>query len=70
MFTLVLVAIVAGFGYWLSLKIWPYTYCRRCAGRRGMNAGSTRKRFGHCGACGGKGRQLRLGARLFKTGSL
>lgn len=53
-----------GGGYYLSLVLWPYTYCRRCSGR-GRNAGSSRRRFGHCGRCKGTGRRERLGTHLF-----
>lgn len=56
-------AIAAGL-YYLSIKIWPYKPCPRCSGG-GRNAGSTWKRFGMCGRCGGTGRCERLGTRLF-----
>lgn len=53
-------------GYYVSLRIWPLTSCRRCAGT-GKNAGSNRKRFGRCGKCKGTGRKLRLGTRVLNT---
>lgn len=49
--------------YYVSLRRWPETKCRRCHGG-GRNAGSNAKRFGHCKRCGGSGRELRFGARL------
>ena len=61
---LVLAAVIAG-GYWGSLRLWPWRPCRRCDGG-GRNAGSNRRRFGTCPACGGSGRKLRLGARMIE----
>lgn len=64
---LILVIIGAGaisFALWrASLRMHPYAPCRRCAGRRGRNPGSTAKRWGRCSHCGGKGERLRWGAR-------
>jgi DnaJ-class molecular chaperone len=62
-----IVAALAAAGYYVSLRIWPWTYCRRCEGG-GRNAGSNRRRFGTCPACGGSGRKLRLGARALERG--
>jgi DnaJ-class molecular chaperone len=61
--TIFAAVLLAAGGYYLSLKIWPYTACSRCKGG-GKNAGSNKKRFGHCGKCSGTGRQERLGTRL------
>lgn len=56
------VALLA-FGAWrVSLRLWPYTQCRKC-GRSGKNTGSTARRWGTCRRCGGSGRRLRFGAR-------
>ncbi|HET9969818.1 MAG TPA: hypothetical protein VFQ68_16405 [Streptosporangiaceae bacterium] len=63
MAAVLVVALVLGAAYVVSLKIWPETYCRRCEGG-GRNAGSNRKRFGRCRACGGSGRKPRLGTRM------
>jgi DnaJ-class molecular chaperone len=62
---LLILALIAAVCYRISLKFWPWTYCRRCEGG-GRNAGSTRKRFGTCRACGGSGRKKRLGARMIE----
>jgi DnaJ-class molecular chaperone len=64
MATLALAAVVYLAGYWLSLKIWPYTGCGKCGGT-GRNGGSNRKRWGYCRKCGGSGRKWRLGVRVF-----
>jgi hypothetical protein len=53
----------------LGRQVWhawrhPWGQCWSCRGT-GRNRGSTRKRFGVCKRCGGSGRQLRTGARLF-----
>lgn len=50
-------------GYYISLRIWPETSCRRCGGG-GRNAGSTARRFGRCRRCDGTGRKPRLGTRV------
>jgi hypothetical protein len=61
--TVLAVATVAAVSYYVSLRLWPWRPCKRCLGG-GRNAGSTVKRFGRCGRCGGSGRELRLGARV------
>src|SRR5204863_364413 len=61
---LVLTAITYLIGYYLSLRIWPDTACRKCGGS-GRNAGSNEKRWGYCRKCKRSGRQWRLGVRLF-----
>lgn len=60
---LIIAAAVCGAGYYVSLKIWPETSCRRCGGS-GRNAGSTARRFGRCKRCGATGRKPRLGTRI------
>ena len=62
---LVLVALVCGAGYWVSLKVWPETSCKRCDGR-GRNAGSNARRFGRCKGCAGTGRKPRAGTRMLE----
>lgn len=58
-----LAVVIAAGAYLLSLRIHPYTCCRRCNGTE-RNPGSTRKRFGLCRKCGGTGRTERLGHRI------
>lgn len=58
------VLILAG-GYYISIRLHPYTSCGRCRKRRGKNVGSSGKRWGNCGACGGSGQKERWGVRLF-----
>jgi len=62
---LVLVALVCGAGYWVSLKVWPETSCKRCDGS-GRNAGSNARRFGRCKGCAGTGRKPRAGTRMLE----
>jgi DnaJ-class molecular chaperone len=62
---LILAAIVCGAGYYISLKVWPETSCKRCDGS-GRNAGSTAKRFGQCRRCDGTGRKPRAGTRMLE----
>lgn len=61
----VIVVLAGGWGLYL-LRCWthPFGPCRSCKGRRGRKAGSTRRSWGRCRACGGSGERLRWGARL------
>jgi DnaJ-class molecular chaperone len=58
-----LAVVIAAGAYVLSLRIHPYTFCRRCNGTS-RNRGSSRARFGSCRKCGGTGRTERLGRRI------
>jgi DnaJ-class molecular chaperone len=49
--------------YVVSLYVWPFRPCPRCAGK-GTNRGSTRKRHGDCGRCGGSRRVQRRGSKF------
>jgi hypothetical protein len=62
---IVLIAIVAALGYYVSLRIHPTTRCKRCmSGSRHYDlVYSSRKH--PCPECRGTGRQDRLGVRLF-----
>jgi DnaJ-class molecular chaperone len=66
---LILAAIVCAAGYWVSLKVWPETTCKRCSGG-GRNAGSNAKRFGTCKRCAGTGRRQRLGSKVVHRGAV
>jgi hypothetical protein len=61
----IVIGLVAAAVYYVSLRIHPHTYCRRCQGG-GRNAGSTRQRFGFCKRCGGSGRKPRFGTRFLR----
>lgn len=58
----VILAVVVGAVYLVSLYLWPWAPCRWCAGR-GTNRGSTRRRFGECRFCRGSRRRQRIGSR-------
>jgi hypothetical protein len=58
--------LVWGVGYWISLRIHPYTACRSCKGGARRRGRFFSRSFGPCRSCKGTGRQLRLGARLFQ----
>ncbi len=59
--------ILFGAAAWLIELAWhPFAPCRRCEGRRGRNAGSKTRRWGHCGKCKGKGERARVGARTVR----
>jgi hypothetical protein len=51
--------------YVISIFLWPYARCRSCRGSS-TNIGSSHRRWGVCGRCGGSGKRVRLGARLFR----
>jgi len=59
---LFLLALAAAAGWTVKSYFWPMAPCRRCRGRK-TNRGSTRKRFGPCGKCGGTGSRFVLGSR-------
>jgi DnaJ-class molecular chaperone len=65
MFIIVVIGIVAAFGYYMSLKSHPFTKCKFCNGTA-RHFGTTYT-YAHrrCRKCGGTGRKDRLGARLF-----
>jgi hypothetical protein len=63
----VLAAVLAG--WCLHAWFWPWTYCRRCDGRRGQGQGSTRRGWNRCRKCGPlgtktPGEQVRHTARV------
>jgi DnaJ-class molecular chaperone len=66
---LIVICIIAGIGYYLSLRIHPLTKCKVCNGG-GRHFGTVytyaQRR---CRKCGGSGRQDRLGVRLFLGGT-
>ncbi len=66
---LIIIGIIAGLGYYASLRIHPLTKCKLCNGG-GRHFGSV---YGYaqrrCRKCGGSGRKDRLGVRLFLGGT-
>ena len=62
----ILIALVAGFGYYASLKVHPYRRCPVCRKTPGRHWGAV---YGYayrrCRHCGGTGRKYRLGAKVF-----
>lgn len=68
--TVWIIALVAGVGYVISLVVHPYATCRACKRTPGRHHGAIFT-YAHrkCTKCGGSGRQLRLGARLFLGGT-
>jgi hypothetical protein len=66
---LVILGIIAGFGYYVSLRIHPLTKCKVCRGG-GRHVGTVYKSaYRRCHKCGGSGRADRLGTRLFLGGT-
>lgn len=66
---LVVGAVVVVVGYVLSLLLHPYTRCGTCKGSPRHYGSIFKRAFRLCSACGGSGRERRLGARLLKIGS-
>ena len=69
MAALVIIALIAGFGYLVSLRVHPLRRCPACK-MQGRHFGSV---YGYayrrCRACGGTGRKDRLGAKIFFGGT-
>ena len=62
----ILIALFAGFGYFVSLKVHPFRRCPGCRGTPGRRWGGVYTyAFRRCRACGGTGRKYRLGAKVF-----
>lgn len=60
---LLLLAVLAAV-YLLGCVIWPYRPCPRCRG--GKSRSPSGRAWRDCGRCGGTGRRIRVGARLFR----
>ena len=54
-------------GYLISLRVHPYTRCRRCGGDGKHHGRLYPRAFRACPGCRGTGRRPRLGVRLFVT---
>jgi hypothetical protein len=66
---LLIVAILAGFSYLFAPHVHPYARCHSCKGigrQHGVVYGYASRA---CASCGGNGRQLRFGVRLFLGGT-
>jgi hypothetical protein len=69
MAALILIVLIAGFGYLVSLRIHPFRRCPACTKTPGRHWGGVYT-YGYrrCRACGGTGRKDRLGAKIFFGG--
>ena len=69
MATLIVIALIAGAGYLISLRIHPLKRCPVCK-MTGLHFGAIYT-YGYrrCRACGGTGRKDRLGAKIFFGGT-
>jgi DnaJ-class molecular chaperone len=67
--TLIVIALIGGLGYLVSLRIHPLRRCPVCK-MTGRHYGSVYS-YGYrrCRACGGTGRKDRLGAKIFFGGT-
>ena len=68
MTTIIVLGAVLLVGYWISLRLHPYTNCLTCEGR-GRHYGAVFSRYWRpCHACDGRGRRQRRGARVLGYG--
>ena len=68
MAALIVIALIAGAGYLVSLRIHPLRRCPACK-MTGRHFGSVYKgSYRRCRACGGTGRKDRLGVKVFFGG--
>ncbi len=65
MIIIVIIGVIAGFSYYVSLKAHPLTKCKVCDGRARHYSSTYPNAFRRCRKCGGTGRKDRLGVRLF-----
>jgi DnaJ-class molecular chaperone len=63
---LLVVVVVVVLGWLVSLVLHPWTACSACKGSPRHYGAVATKSFRLCSACGGSGRQLRFGARMFR----
>ena len=69
MAALIVIALIAGAGYLISLRIHPLKRCPVCK-MTGRHQGAIYSYgFRRCRACGGTGRKNRLGAKIFFGGT-
>jgi DnaJ-class molecular chaperone len=61
-------AVLAVTVYLASLRIHPWTSCRRCSGGGKSRDRIWRGAYGTCKACGGRGRKPRAGIRILTPG--
>ncbi len=66
---LVVIVLLAGAGYFLSLRLHPLRRCPVCKGTGRHHGGVYTYAFRPCRACGGRGRKDRLGAKIFFGGT-
>jgi hypothetical protein len=65
---LLILAAVAVVAYAASLRVHPWTPCRRCGGGGKTWDRIWRGASGTCPACGGRGRKPRAGVRVLRPG--
>ncbi|GAA2850178.1 hypothetical protein GCM10010472_04040 [Pseudonocardia halophobica] len=71
MWTLIALALGALVVYVAACAWWPFMACRRCLGT-GKKRSPSGKAWRPCPRCGGNGRRVRLGRRIyeiFRTGA-
>jgi len=63
---LALLTILATGGYLVAVAVWPFTAHRRCNGTGKLRSPGGRA-WRTCRGCGGTGRKLRSGRRVFES---
>ena len=61
---LLILAVIVGLVYYVSLKTHPYTKCKACNGSPRIYNPVFPDAFHFCRKCGGTGRRKRFGAKL------
>ena len=66
MWTVVIIVLVVGVGYYLSLLLHPWARCSRCRGKPRKQGAIFSYSHRVCPRCQGTGQERRLGRRLFR----
>lgn len=62
--TLLVIALLITISYVIACSIWPFTAHRWCGGT-GKRRSPSGKAWRPCGGCGGTGRRVRIGRRVY-----
>lgn len=66
--TFALMALIWAGGYFIACAVWPWTAHKHCKGT-GKRRSPSGKNWGNCRGCGGSGKKVRLGRRIWTYAS-
>jgi hypothetical protein len=69
MAALIIIALILGAGYLVSLRLHPLRHCPMCRGTARHFGSFYTGSYRRCRACGGTGRKDRLGTKIFFGGT-